>query len=679
MKRKLLAAVLIFAMLFSCVPTMALAEDAHNDHRICGASTCTHKGHDNAVTWTAWGTNGSAPTKEGNYYLTGNIELTEVWEPVGTTTLCLNGYTLEQKGDKTAAENNGTAIYKSVIKVNSSVTLNICDCGTTGTITGGTGTDASSYDEDGTIKFHEYLGGGIYNVGTLNLYGGTISGNTLGDVGDSCGGGVYNEGNFYFYDGTISNNVANCGAGVYNYKGNFIMYKGSISNNKYSTATDVETSPYESSIGGGVCNAPNSSFTMNGGTITGNSVERSGGGVWNNGTFEMNGGSIIGNSINNNNQISDNDVNGSVKVNGGTIGVANESHEVTYKVTVENGNSDGYYKKGSQVTIKADDSEEGKHFAGWTTNNGIQFIPNEMSVTASFTMPASAVTVTANYESHNFNVLQKDETDHWKECANCEAIDTKAAHTFEWVIDKPATTTETGLKHEKCTGCDATRNENTVSEKLPAGTSSSGGGFTGDYNYPVSIGDTDGADVVLSENYAIEGETVTITVNPNAGKQVDEVIVTDEDGEVITVSKVGDNQYIFTMPEGKVNVSVTTEDIAYDTKVVLQIGNNNVVADGRTITNDVAPIIQGDRTLVPIRVIVEALGGNVDWNEATRTVTIEIDGKVLTLVIDKMIPGFGQGATIINDRTYVPIRYIAEYIDAHVDWIAATQQIVILK
>ncbi len=209
--------------------------------------------------------------------------------------------------------------------------------------------------------------------------------------------------------------------------------------------------------------------------------------------------------------------------------------------------------------------------------------------------------------------------------------------------------------------------------------STSDGGFSGDYNYPVVISDTDDAKVTLSEEHAIEGETVTITVTPSSGKQVDEVIVTDEDGKVIPVTKTRDNQYSFTMPAGKVTVSVTTEDMDYDTKIVLQIGNKNVVVDGKAFANDVAPIIQGDRTLVPIRVIIEALGGSVDWDEATRTVTINIDGKVLTLVIDQPIPGFGQGATIMDNRTYVPIRYVAEYVGAYVEWIAATQQIVILK
>ena len=41
-----------------------------------------------------------------------------------------------------------------------------------------------------------------------------------------------------------------------------------------------------------------------------------------------------------------------------------------------------------------------------------------------------------------------------------------AEHTFEWKVDKEATETATGLKHEECSVCGYKRNENTVIEKI---------------------------------------------------------------------------------------------------------------------------------------------------------------------------------------------------------------------
>lgn len=46
------------------------------------------------------------------------------------------------------------------------------------------------------------------------------------------------------------------------------------------------------------------------------------------------------------------------------------------------------------------------------------------------------------------------DTQHWKECVACSARLDEAAHTFTWVTDQEATTTQTGTKHEECTICD---------------------------------------------------------------------------------------------------------------------------------------------------------------------------------------------------------------------------------
>ena len=210
-------------------------------------------------------------------------------------------------------------------------------------------------------------------------------------------------------------------------------------------------------------------------------------------------------------------------------------------------------------------------------------------------------------------------------------------------------------------------------------TGGSSGGFSGVYNYPVKADAVDGATVSFDKSNAVAGEKVTITVTPDAGKRVDEVIVTDEDNEVIAVTKVGDNKYSFIMPEGAVKVAVTTEKADYDTRVVLQIGNRNVVVGNKTFTNDVAPVIVDNRTMVPIRVITEAVGGAADWNEATRTVTLRIDGKILRMTIDQTIAGFDAAPVIINSRTYVPIRYVAEALGANVEWIADVRQTIVEK
>jgi len=83
---------------------------------------------------------------------------------------------------------------------------------------------------------------------------------------------------------------------------------------------------------------------------------------------------------------------------------------------------------------------------------------------------------------------------------------------------------------------------------------------------------------------------------------------------------------------------------------------------------DVAPIITNNRVLVPIQFIAEALGVDVDWNEETREVTLAIDDESLIFAIGETVEGMDVPAQIINDRTFVPLRFVAEATGADVEW-----------
>ncbi len=53
-----------------------------------------------------------------------------------------------------------------------------------------------------------------------------------------------------------------------------------------------------------------------------------------------------------------------------------------------------------------------------------------------------------------------DDNEHWHNCKNCGEAGENAPHSYQWVVDKPATAEETGLKHEECV-CGLKRSENT--------------------------------------------------------------------------------------------------------------------------------------------------------------------------------------------------------------------------
>ncbi len=90
---------------------------------------------------------------------------------------------------------------------------------------------------------------------------------------------------------------------------------------------------------------------------------------------------------------------------------------------------------------------------------------------------------------------------------------------------------------------------------------------------------------------------------------------------------------------------------------------------------DVTPIVKDDRTLVPVRFIAESIGASVGWDDPTQTVTVNRGSDVIKLVLgsDKMlVNGTEQTldvpAQTLNDRTLLPLRAIVEALGQKVFW-----------
>ncbi|MBQ4517708.1 MAG: C40 family peptidase [Clostridia bacterium] len=120
----------------------------------------------------------------------------------------------------------------------------------------------------------------------------------------------------------------------------------------------------------------------------------------------------------------------------------------------------------------------------------------------------------------------------------------------------------------------------------------------------------------------------------------------------------------------------------------LQIGIPNMYVDGQIQEIDpgrgTAPVIQNERTLLPIRMVMETFGAYVLWNEIENKVTIyagdttmefwinntraTVDGKIFTMDV---------APTIINERTFMPLRFIAENMGLNVGWNGINQTVTI--
>ena len=106
------------------------------------------------------------------------------------------------------------------------------------------------------------------------------------------------------------------------------------------------------------------------------------------------------------------------------------------------------------------------------------------------------------------------------------------------------------------------------------------------------------------------------------------------------------------------------------TVIRLVIGEMSHTVNGVPAITELAPFIDPvyERTMVPLRMVMETLGAEVNWIYETRTATIYSQGEFLTLQVDSALP-YGMGMpVIVNDRTFVPIRYVAETLGAEVFW-----------
>lgn len=153
------------------------------------------------------------------------------------------------------------------------------------------------------------------------------------------------------------------------------------------------------------------------------------------------------------------------------------------------------------------------------------------------------------------------------------------------------------------------------------------------------------------------------------------------------------NQINASVPEWETSTIETQETVITENSVAIneeEQGNKQPLSEshvsieinGKKVTDDQPPVIEEGRTLVPIRHVVEALGAKVNWQSASKTVDISLNdmsvnlyiGSTETLVNGKPII-IDVPAKIINGRTMVPIRFVAETFGAEVVWNEETKTV----
>ncbi|MCL1863196.1 MAG: stalk domain-containing protein [Defluviitaleaceae bacterium] len=121
-------------------------------------------------------------------------------------------------------------------------------------------------------------------------------------------------------------------------------------------------------------------------------------------------------------------------------------------------------------------------------------------------------------------------------------------------------------------------------------------------------------------------------------------------------------------PAAQTQAPTVVQPPAQQPTLRLVVGQNQFTQNGVQQTNESAPFISEGRTMIPLRVIAEALGANVDWNEATRSVIIISGDITLNLPVGEPLPGGMGEAMIVDGRTFVPVRYVSEMLGAEITW-----------
>lgn len=106
-------------------------------------------------------------------------------------------------------------------------------------------------------------------------------------------------------------------------------------------------------------------------------------------------------------------------------------------------------------------------------------------------------------------------------------------------------------------------------------------------------------------------------------------------------------------------------------------GNNKIYLDGKELTTGQSIPVENvnDTIMVPLRLISESLGYTVGWNQKSKTVTIEQQGKVIKLIVNQKTASVDDKTVQLitapilkKDTTLVPLRFIGEQFGLTVSW-----------
>lgn len=187
------------------------------------------------------------------------------------------------------------------------------------------------------------------------------------------------------------------------------------------------------------------------------------------------------------------------------------------------------------------------------------------------------------------------------------------------------------------------------------------------------------APIAVTLNLSALGE-----LTPEQAAQLRAVYLENDEGGALAVETLAgaynSTHKTFTLEAPKTGRLTVMSVIQPKLIMDLVINRRSAAVNGQSKPLDVAPVLVNGRTMVPVRFIAETLGAVVNWCEDTKTVSITLGGTELKLVVGQVLPAAGLDvpAQIIKGRTLVPLRYVSENLGATVNWYDGTSSVEII-
>lgn len=219
---------------------------------------------------------------------------------------------------------------------------------------------------------------------------------------------------------------------------------------------------------------------------------------------------------------------------------------------------------------------------------------------------------------------------------------------------------------------------------------------------PLNFGNFRKDTVIQHRNYESVGinEEITLIAKITDLAYTNNAKVILSNGKEIAMDKSSEGYYVATIPgsdkPGILNYHISVSDkngkaiesdeykveIVTNDIVLYDSMNDEVVKtdipiyiDGKRLYSEDKPVIKSGRTLIPVRALCEALNAEVNWDDKSKTVTIDKENKNISLKIGEKVISVNKDkknidvpAIIVSGRTMLPVRAVAEIMGAKVEW-----------